>query len=252
MHERKSNFVDKMIDNKIISQYTEKCYPDGELNDTDLIQFCDYLKQEVIAYVKENNIYLPPFFADNLSTDFISYRETWIWKRNLRAYIPELGREAEIYFDSDSDICCLDHELNAYVPQIRIISEEERNNFISDSSPNPVLNDALLCISLGASMLKDDLVIWKQKEEEYLAHPEKFEDVSQYDNNGKAYIIDDYNFKIYMPEESYDCLDKPWPDNWTLTTLQSSLPYNELQYWTLTEDKSIYVLLGVKRFVKEL
>lgn len=240
-----------MIDKEVIRHFTMECYPSGQLNDHDKADFTQHIYDDVVKFVNQNRIDLPYFMVDNLTTDFVFHREFWLWKRNLRGYIRELDVDVEIAVDAEGVWCLVNPNLQSYAPNVKVIGNDELTDAIWNANPNPALDDAYLCMGMGGSMLKDDMEVWKQKEVEFKDSPDKFEDITQYDENGKAYMVDSNNDTIYMPEEGYDCLDREFPENWTRSTLTNSLPYNYLDYSDLTY-QNIYVLLGIKRFVKEL
>ncbi|MCQ2254188.1 MAG: hypothetical protein MJZ29_01705 [Bacteroidaceae bacterium] len=113
-------------------------------------------------------------------------------------------------------------------------------------------NDYWMCISFGYGFLLEAMPLWKEKEEQYITHPELFEDVTQFDENGKAFTIIS-NDNIYMPNIEYDCIH----EGITYEEVRNNRElcdflHDALDYIDLVDNHKIYTFLGAKRFVREL
>lgn len=237
------------MDNEILRKYIFACIPTEKADENSMSQFLDYLLHDLIEFFERCGLYFEPTDFYNLKTDSICYREFNIWKRNLRFGSSNESQQFELFLDNNGSWCCLDPKIHAMIDSIQCITEAQLMKYIWENTPNPERDDALYCLSMGGFLLEDTLKEWKAVEEEYMKSPELFEDITKYDEDGNAYMVDSYNEKLCMPNVGYDCLEVGLGENWTRTTICNSFVYNALDYVDLQFDR-VSVLLGIKKFVR--
>lgn len=104
---------------------------------------------------------------------------------------------------------------------------------------NARLSDQALCIACAGSIAKG-------YEEDYKAHPEKFKDVTMYDEAGRPYYQDKNGKRYYMPknytDEEYARLtEAEREEDWKLSFNGSFL-----------QDEDIYMFVDLQRFVLDI
>ena len=98
--------------------------------------------------------------------------------------------------------------------------------------------DRQWCLALTYSNLEDDMKEWKKAEMEYKEHPELYEDLTEYDEEGRPYVKT-RNIIYVMPDRNYE----NFLDEMTL---------DDVKYSDLTIFDNIYVLLDCRKFVKPI
>lgn len=114
------------------------------------------------------------------------------------------------------------------------------------------LHDFWLCVGMTVSSLCEDIQIWHEKEEEYIKTPNKFLDVTEYDDfgnpilefNGKKIPFPPKNLVDLLSDNNFDPLEY-WDETFFLW--KWGLSYEEL---ALSHER-VYVLLEMKMFVKD-
>lgn len=94
--------------------------------------------------------------------------------------------------------------------------------------------DRTLCSALTYSILEMSLRDWETAEAEYAIHPEMFEDLTQYDSEGRPFY-DDGSSLLYIPECNYSNFTNNIDDS-----------YDELTFM----DPSVCILLESRKFVR--
>lgn len=111
--------------------------------------------------------------------------------------------------------------------------------------------DKGLCYALGLSLLQDDIPQWKEVEDDYLRHPDKYEDLTQYDENGKPYMLMPGENKFYMTNMNFDeYLDVLKNDSGYLWRVQDPIAIDYPYFSLDIQSDGISILMGVKKFVK--
>ena len=111
--------------------------------------------------------------------------------------------------------------------------------------------DEGLCAALSLSMLQDSIPEWRATEEDYLTNPDSYEDLTQYDENGKPYMLMDDGERMYMTNLGYDdYLDILHNDSSRLFMMRDPIAINFQDFLLQMDSFSIHILMGAKKFVK--
>lgn len=97
--------------------------------------------------------------------------------------------------------------------------------------------DQAFCYGMIYSTLEEDMAKWQEAEREFAEHPERFEDLTKYDEHGRPYIEDEYD-RYVMPDKTYD--------NFLLGVSFADEP---LLFWGAVP---VYMLLNARKFVKPI
>ena len=219
-------------------------------------EFLHRIEEDACRFVREKGLelYLYPRF-ERARTDFLDFKGCWLWKRNLRGVIcdRDAGVEwgVELIYTKDGEWKILENKLD-------IIRVSELQHLIEASMPHAVgaelaWRDSALCVGLGWGMLDEDWKVWEEKKKDYLENPSKYEDITLYDEEGRAYVMQDNERRLYHPESGYwNLLTEDSDDELSdRSTLTNSVQYHYLDYEDLSDGK-IYPLPGLNKFVKEL
>ena len=113
--------------------------------------------------------------------------------------------------------------------------------------------DEGLSYALGLSLLQSDIPLWKETEEDYLAHPENYVDLTHYDENGKPYMMMPGENKFYMTNLGFDdymfILENHSGYLWRKQDpIAVDYPYFSLDI----QSDNISILMNAKKFVKPI
>ena len=194
---------------------------------------------------------MPYFSFTDVTTDFVQIQGYGFWKRNLRGKIVGMDTEVELIYTENGEWQILENTLAIDLPGCNIFPQSKLKDLIWQYSPNPYLDDKILCINLGEMTLQLDRESWEKKKTEYLEDPSKFEDITLYDEEGRAYIIYE-NERLYHPDIDYKhILPEDTSDDWVHSAHAKALRYQDLYYSDLAYD-NIYPLPGLNKFIKKL
>lgn len=100
-------------------------------------------------------------------------------------------------------------------------------------------------------MLQDSIPEWRATEEDYLTNPDSYEDLTQYDENGKPYMLMDDGERMYMTNLGYDdYLDILHNDSSRLFMMRDPIAINFQDFLLQMDSFTIHILMGAKKFVK--
>lgn len=229
-----------------------------------LEDFVNLLEEHARKFVQEKGM---DFYPDSrfgvARTDFVEFKGFWLWKRNLRGVIVDrnsgLEVEVELIYIKNGEWKILKNTMEeTEVPGFDIIFRSELGPLAEKYMPRSIgadcaWSDAAFCVGMGWGMLEDDWKVWEEKKKDYLESPSKYEDITLYDEEGRAYIMQDNERRLYHPECGYwNLLTEDSDDELSdRSTLTNSVQYHYLDYDDLSDDK-IYPLPGLNKFVKEL
>jgi hypothetical protein len=226
--------------------------------------FVNLFEEDARRFVQEKGMdfYLSSRFTD-ARTDFVNFKGYWLWKRNLRGVIVDrnsgLESEVELIYIKNGEWKILKDTMEETgVPGFEILPRSELFSLVERYMPRYVgadlaWNDAMFCVGMGWGMLEEDWKVWEEKKKDYIENPSKYEDITLYDEEGRAYIMQNNERCIYHPESGYWKLltEDSYDEMSDRSILINSVQYHYLDYDDLSDDK-IYPLPGLNKFVKEL
>ena len=98
--------------------------------------------------------------------------------------------------------------------------------------------DRMWCVALTYSILQDEMKEWKKVGMDYKEHPDRYEDLTEYDEEGRP-CVKSRNITYVMPDMNYD-------------NFLEEMTCDDGKYSDLTLFDDIYMLLDCRKFVKPI